>query len=105
MRRGMLGACAASFFHGLVTATLAVQQLWHWPIVVDAVNTPAENLTLQISTVGPFSEQHIPRLRLCAQHDRRGRQASFQLACTWRGALPAPSASLALSVGCGSGQC
>ena len=58
--RGMLGACAASFFHGLVTATLAVQQLWHWPIVVDAVNTPAENLTLQISTVGPSSQQHTP---------------------------------------------
>lgn len=55
----MLGACAASLLHGLVTATLAVQQLWHWPIVVDAVNTPAENLTLQISTVGPSSQQHI----------------------------------------------
>ncbi len=49
----MLGACAASLCHGLVTSALAAQQLWHWPIVVDARNTQAENLTLQISTVLP----------------------------------------------------
>ncbi|KAK9838479.1 hypothetical protein WJX81_001919 [Elliptochloris bilobata] len=49
-RRGMLGACAASLLHGLVTATLSAQQLAHWPVVVDATNSHAENLTLQIST-------------------------------------------------------
>ncbi len=50
----MLGACAASFLHGIVTAALATWQLAHWPIVVDAKNTAAENLTLQISTVWPL---------------------------------------------------
>ena len=74
VRRGMLGACAASLFHGLVTATLATQQLWHWPIVVDAVNTPAENLTLQISTVPPPPPRlkatlAWPPARKCAQHE------------------------------------
>ena len=91
MRRGMLGACAASFFHGLVTATLAVQQLWHWPIVVDAVNTPAENLTLQISTVGPSTQHHTLAKQVCAQHSEGGRQAcspaGLHLACS----SPAPN--------------
>ena len=54
VRRGMLGACAASFLHGIVTAALATWQLAHWPVVVDAKNTAAENLTLQISTVRPL---------------------------------------------------
>lgn len=56
VRRGMLGACAASFLHGIVTAALATWQLAHWPVVVDAKNTAAENLTLQISTVRPLSK-------------------------------------------------